>query len=137
GPGLRRILEAARKREIDAVVIWKLDRLGRSTLDLHTNAATLDAYGVRLACVTQPIDTGTPTGKLLFTVLSAVSEFERAIIVERTRLGLNRARAMGRKLGRPPVRLPDLARVRELKADGYGAGRISQLLRCYDTVAAL
>src|SRR5262245_4044645 len=98
-PSLKRILEAARKRQFDCLVVWKLDRLGRSTLDLHTNAALLEAYNVRLACVTQAIDTGTPHGKLLFTVLAAVAEFEKDTIRERTKLGLARAKAKGKRLG--------------------------------------
>jgi DNA invertase Pin-like site-specific DNA recombinase len=129
-PGLRRVLEAARKREIDALIVWKLDRLGRSTLDLHTNAELLNAYGVRLIIVTQPIDTGTSAGKLLFAVLAAVAEFDRDTIRERTRLGLRAALRRGQKLGRPAVKLPDLARVQELKAQGLGAGRIAKALRC-------
>lgn len=129
-PGLQQVMEAARRRQVDAVLVWKLDRLGRSTLDLHANAAALDAAGVRLACVTQAIDTGTPAGKLLFTVLAAVAEFERDTIRERTRLGLARAKAKGKQLGRRAVKLPDPARVAELKAAGAGAATVAKTLRC-------
>lgn len=122
-PGLQRVLEAARKRAVDCLVVWKLDRLGRSTLDLHTNAALLETYGVRLACVTQAIDTATPTGKLLFTVLSAVAEFERDSIKERTHLGLRRAIEKGKTLGRPRVPCP-AEQILAMKAAGKTKAQI-------------
>jgi DNA invertase Pin-like site-specific DNA recombinase len=136
-PGLKKVMEACRRRCVDALVIWKLDRLGRSTLDLHTNAALLEAYGVRLACVTQALDTGTPAGKLLFTVLAAVAEFERDVIRERTRMGLAAAKRRGKLLGRRRVSLPPLGAVAALKAKGYGCARVARELGCTTRAARL
>ena len=76
----------------DVILIWKLDRLGRSVIDLHNNAEHLKACGVDLCAYTQAIDTSTPTGKLMFTVLAAVAEFERETIIERINTGLETAR---------------------------------------------
>lgn len=91
----------------DTLVVWKLDRLARSTAHLLSVAERLEAAGADLVCLTQPVDTTTPAGKLMFTILGAVAEMERELISERTKLGLEQARRRGRKLGRP--RLPAVA----------------------------
>jgi DNA invertase Pin-like site-specific DNA recombinase len=82
-------------------VFWKLDRLARSTVHLGQIAETCRTKGVDLKCITQPIDTTTVTGKLMFNILACFAEFERDIIVERTMAGLAAARARGRIGGRP------------------------------------
>jgi DNA invertase Pin-like site-specific DNA recombinase len=88
-------------REGDVLVSVKLDRWGRSVQHLLQVAADLEARGVGLRCLDQPIDTTTPVGKLVFTILAAVAEFERALIIERTTQGLIAARARGNMGGRP------------------------------------
>lgn len=88
-------------REGDTVVIESLSRLGRSTKDLLALIEEWNAQGVKLVSLKESIDTTTPTGKLLLTVLSAISQFERDIIVQRTNEGLQAARARGRTGGRP------------------------------------
>ena len=102
-PQLARALAALRYG--DVLLFWKLDRLARSTVHLGQIAETVRAKGAHLKCLTQPIDTTTPTGKLMFNVLACFAEFERDIIVERTMAGLVSARAQGRiggwKKGRP------------------------------------
>lgn len=103
-PGLRRVLELARRHLVTHVLVWKLDRFGRSSIDLLTNVRELERAGVTFVATSQALEVGPSsgaTGRLLFEVLSAVAEFEREIIRERTRLGLAGARARGRKLGRP------------------------------------
>ena len=98
----RSLLERVRKGGIDLVLVTKLDRAFRSAKDTYDNLAYLDSHNVGFVATTQPIDTSTSTGKLLLGVLAAVAEFEKALIVERTKEGLARAKAQGKRLGRPP-----------------------------------
>ena len=101
-PTLEKMLSEGRARHYDAVLIVRLDRLARSTKQLLTLLEDLDRYGVALVCTDQQIDTKSPAGKLLFTVLGAVAELELDLIRERTKDGLARAKAQGKRLGRPP-----------------------------------
>lgn len=94
-------------REGDVLVITKLDRLGRSLKNLIELSAQLQARGIDLVVITQGIDTTTPSGRLMFNLLAAVAEFQRELIVENTREGLEAARARGKKGGRKPVMTPD------------------------------
>jgi DNA invertase Pin-like site-specific DNA recombinase len=91
-------------RRGDVLLFWKLDRLARSTVHLGQIAESCRDKGVDLKCLTQPIDTTTPTGKLMFSILACFAEFERDIIVERTMAGLAAARARGRVGGYPKGR---------------------------------
>jgi len=101
-PQLDRMLGEGRARHYDAILIVRLDRLARSTKQLLTILEEMDRVGVALVCSDQDIDTKSPAGKLLFTVLGAVAELELELIRERTKDGLARARAQGKRLGRPP-----------------------------------
>lgn len=132
-PGLVRVLEAARRGQVDAILVWKLDRFGRSAFDLLGNLRQLEAAGTRFLAVTQGIDLrpgGDPMSRLLLTLLSAVAEFERELIVERTRLGLDRAKRRGKRLGRPEVPTPPTAHVRALLDRGYTWQQIADELGC-------
>jgi putative DNA-invertase from lambdoid prophage Rac len=103
-PGLERVLELARARKIRDVLVWKLDRFGRSLVDVVINVGHLERAGVRFRCVTQGIDVGPgagPMGRFAFHVLAAAAELERTLGAERTLLGLAAARARGSVLGRP------------------------------------
>ena len=91
----------------DTLVVWKLDRLARSTLELAQIAEDFKARGVHLHVITQGVDTSTPAGKLLYDMLAAVAEFEKALIKERTMAGLIQAREQGKKGGRPPGIKPE------------------------------
>jgi len=102
-PELDRMLRAAKAHWFDAIVIVRIDRLGRSVRNLHNLLAELQHNGIALICTDQDIDTSNPTGKLLFTVLGAVSELELDLIRDRTKDGLARARAQGKRLGQPPM----------------------------------
>ncbi|MFZ0995268.1 MAG: recombinase family protein [Candidatus Dormiibacterota bacterium] len=95
----RRLLADSRQGRIDLVMVWKLDR---SALDALQWLQQLDAAGTGLKIVTQDIDTTSPAGRLVFTILAAVAEMERELIRDRVRAGMKRARARGRRLGRPP-----------------------------------
>jgi DNA invertase Pin-like site-specific DNA recombinase len=132
-PGLMRVLGAAQRGEVDVVLVWKLDRFGRSAFDLLGNIRQLDAAGVRFVSVTQGIDIrpgGDPMSRLLLTMLSAIAEFERDLIVERTRLGLANARRAGKHIGRPRVPTPPADKVKRLKARGMTWPEIAERLGC-------
>jgi len=102
----------------DTLVVWKLDRLARSTKQLIETVEGLARRGIGFRCLTQDIDTTTAGGRLVFTIFSAIAEFEREIIQERTRAGLDAARARGRRGGRPPALKPrDLKEARALLRD--------------------
>jgi DNA invertase Pin-like site-specific DNA recombinase len=100
-PKLKEAIEYARKG--DVIVVWKLDRLSRSVKHLIETVNDLEKKEIGFRCVTQQLDTTSPTGKLIFHVFGAISEFERALIRERTAAGLKVARARGRLGGRPKV----------------------------------
>jgi len=102
-PALDRLLADARRRRVSAVVVAKLDRLARSVRHLTTLAAELAALGVDLVVLDQSIDTGTPSGRLLFHVLGSIAEFERDLIRERTAAGMRAARRRGKRIGRPEI----------------------------------
>lgn len=115
-PELTAALEFVRKG--DTLVVWKLDRLARSLKQLIETVELLAGRGIGLRSLTESIDTGNAGGKLVFHVFGALAEFERSIIRERTKAGLEAARARGRTGGRPPVLTEkDLAAARALLAD--------------------
>lgn len=116
-PGLVEAL--AYLREDDVLVVWRLDRLGRSLSHLIETVSALEARGVGFRSLTEAIDTTTPSGRLTFHLFGALGQFERDLIRERTRAGLAAAAARGRKGGRKPVVTPEkLARARSLTAKG-------------------
>src|SRR6478752_5037920 len=102
-PGLDQMLKDASKRKFDVVMAWAIDRLGRSLIDLLGTIQHLEAVGVDLYLDQQALDTTTPAGRLMFQVTGAFAEFERSMIRQRVRAGLQRAKAQGKKLGRPFV----------------------------------
>lgn len=115
-PQLRAALDFMRPN--DTLLIWKLDRLARSTKQLIDTVEALKARDIGFRCLTQELDTTTPGGRLVFTLFSALAEFERDVIRERTRAGLDAARARGRVGGRPPALSDrDLAAARALLRD--------------------
>src|SRR3954447_19342564 len=100
-PSLDLLQADAKRRRFDVVVCWRLDRLGRNLKHLVTLIEELQALGVSFVSLNEGIDLGTPAGRLQLHILAALSEFERARIQERVRAGLARARAQGKRLGRP------------------------------------
>lgn len=100
----QRLLNDAARRRIDRVMVWKLDRAFRSTLHALATLQQLEHHGVGFASLTQPeLDTTSPTGRLVFTILAAVGEMERELIRDRVREGMRHAAAKGARIGRPPV----------------------------------
>ncbi len=132
-PGLNRILDAASRGELEAVIVQRLDRWGRSTLDLLANIRKLRAAGVTFVAVAQGLEirpSHDAVSDLTLTVLAAAAEFERSILVERTIEGLAAAKRRGVKLGRPPNRrAPRFERVAELRAKGRTWPEIGRALR--------
>lgn len=102
-PQLDRLMTAARKREIDTIVVWKLDRFGRSLKQLVTALDELSSIGVAFISYQDNIDFSTPSGRLQFHIIAAMAEFERELIRERVKAGLENAKRKGKKLGRKPL----------------------------------
>jgi DNA invertase Pin-like site-specific DNA recombinase len=132
-PALRRLLADARARKFDAVVVWKIDRFGRSLRHLVNTLADLEALGVAFISLRDGLDFTTPSGKLQFHVLAAVAEFERSLISERVRAGMKMAIKKGKRCGRPRTKV-DADRVRELRASGASWTKIANDLGVPRTV---
>ena len=126
-PQLNRMMEDAHARRFDVVIVWRFDRFCRSVSHLLRALETFNALGIQFVSLCEQIDTNTPTGKLVFTVLGAVSEGERNLIAERVRAGLRNARAKGKRLGRPKVHV-DVAQIESLRASGHSWRTISRML---------
>ena len=129
-PAFDRLCKAATRREIDVVMAWSVDRLGRSLQDLVVFLSDLQAAGVDLYLDRQGIDTTTPGGKALFQMMGVFAEFERAMIRERINAGLARARKEGRRLGRPPgaskKRQAKQGQVQKLHKQGHSIRQIAR-----------
>jgi DNA invertase Pin-like site-specific DNA recombinase len=128
-PALDKLTAAAKRREFDCIVVWKLDRFGRSVLHLSQQLAALTSYGVRFISTTQGLDTdaSNPCAKLMLTLLACVAEFERELIIERTVAGIEAARKRGVQLGRRP-RVFRRDEVTRLRAEGKSWSAISKAL---------
>ena len=105
------------RRRFDVVVVWRFDRFARSVSHLLRALENFQALGIEFVSLSEQLDTSTPTGKMVFTVLGAVAELERSLIVERVKAGLRNARAKGKKLGRPK-KMVDAVRIAGLRAQG-------------------
>lgn len=116
-PQLDRLIADAHKRKFEVIVVWKFDRFARSVSHLLRALENFRALGIEFVSLSEQIDTSTPTGKMIFTVLGAVAELERSLIAERVRAGLRNARAKGKRLGRPAKHL-NPAQIAALRAQG-------------------
>jgi DNA invertase Pin-like site-specific DNA recombinase len=116
-PALDRLMADAHRRKFDVVVVWRFDRFARSVSHLLRALETFQSLGIEFVSLTEQMDTSTPTGKMVFTVLGAVAELERSLIVERVKAGLRNARAKGKRLGRPK-RDVDASAIVTLRAEG-------------------
>jgi DNA invertase Pin-like site-specific DNA recombinase len=126
-PALNRLMTDAHRRQFDAVLVWKIDRFGRSLKHLVIALADLDAYGVAFISLHDKLDLSTPTGRLMFAVIGAMAEFELSLTKERVRCGLVNARAHGKQLGRPR-RVVSNDQLLRLKAEGCSLREIAHKL---------
>lgn len=123
-PALDRLRVAARRRDVDGVVVWRFDRFSRSITDLVASLEEFRVLGVAFVSIHEQIDTGSPTGRVVFAVVAAMAEFEREILRERVKAGLARARERGVRLGRP-LKL-DALEVLRLRRDGMSVRAIAR-----------
>lgn len=124
-PALDRLMNDAKKRKFDAVVVWKFDRFARSVKHLLIALAEFQALGVDFVSLSESLDTSTPMGKAMFTILGAIAELERDLIRERVMAGVSRARKQGKHLGRPRV-VVDREKVRKCAAQGQSVKSIAR-----------
>jgi DNA invertase Pin-like site-specific DNA recombinase len=139
-PAFDRLCRDMVRRKFDLVAAWSVDRLGRSLLDLVGFLQEMHAAGVGLYLDRQGVDTSTPGGRAMFQMMGVFAEFERALIVERTRAGLARARKSGtrsgRAIGRPSATPEQIARVRAALQAGAGINKAARLAGCGNQLAA-
>ena len=124
-----KLIEAARRREIDVVLVWRLDRWGRSVTDLLATLQELQHLGVGFASFTEALDLTTPAGRAMAGLLAVFAEFEREILRERVRAGLAHARANGKRLGRPLTAALQSDQVRKLRRSGLSKSQIARQLQ--------
>jgi putative DNA-invertase from lambdoid prophage Rac len=125
----KKLLDAARRREIDVVLVWRLDRWGRSVTDLLSTLEELDHLGVGFVSLTEALDLTTPTGRAMAGLLAVFAAFEREILRERVRAGLAHARQNGKKLGRPATAETKAGEVRALHRSGVSKAEIARRLQ--------
>jgi DNA invertase Pin-like site-specific DNA recombinase len=126
-PELDRLMADAHRRRFDVVAVWKFDRFARSVSHLLRALDTFRALGIEFVSLSESLDTATPAGRMVFTVLGAVAELERSLIAERVRAGLRNARAKGKRLGRPSKGI-DRATVAALRSQGVSWRAIAEKL---------
>lgn len=131
-----RMLADATRRQFDVVLAWDVSRLGRSLRELLECFETLKATGVDLYLDQQGVDTTTPAGRALFGMAGVFAEFERSMLIERTKAGLDRAKVQGKRLGRPSTNPEVIARIKELRQSGMGMDRIARELEIGKSVVA-
>ena len=121
-----KLLKAARRREIDVVLVWRLDRWGRSVADLLATLQELEHLGVGFVSLTEALDLTTPAGRAMAGLLAIFAEFEREILRERNRAGLAHARENGKRLGRPATAAAHAAEIRKLHRAGVSKSEIAR-----------
>ncbi len=126
-PELNRLLDELHRRRFDVLVVWRLDRLGRSLSHLVRLLEELHALGIDLVSVTEALDTSTPAGRALFGMLGVFAQFERDVIAERVKEGMRNARRKGSRIGRPRLRPNDgeVKELLELRAKGLSVRAIA------------
>jgi DNA invertase Pin-like site-specific DNA recombinase len=132
-PALNKLMADAQARKFNTVLVWKLDRFGRSLQHLANTVADLDKYGVAFLSLTNSFDRSTPEGRAMFGMLSVFAEYEVAMIRERVKSGLRNARAKGKRLGRPAVLTIDIEDVRQRQEKGESLRTIGPSLGCTAT----
>jgi putative DNA-invertase from lambdoid prophage Rac len=126
-PELNKVLALAKQRKIDVLLVWKVDRLGRSLRHLVNTIAELEALGVAFISFKDSLDFSTPAGRLMFNVIAAMGQFERDLIRERVKSGMANAKRKGVRLGRKAVTV-DAAQIQRLRAEGLSFEAIAKQL---------
>jgi DNA invertase Pin-like site-specific DNA recombinase len=126
-PELDKLMADAHRRKFDVVAVWKFDRFARSVSHLLRALDTFRVLGIEFVSLSESLDTATPAGRMVFTMLGAVAELERSLIAERVRAGLRNARAKGKKLGRPRVAV-DRPEMDRLRSQGQSWAKIAEQL---------
>jgi DNA invertase Pin-like site-specific DNA recombinase len=126
-PELGKVLTLAKQRKIDCLLVWKVDRLGRSLRHLVNTIADLEAVGVAFISFKDSLDFSTPAGRLMFNVIGAMAQFERDLIRERVKSGMRNAKAKGIQLGRPRASV-DRCEIQRLRASGLSFAAIGEQL---------
>jgi putative DNA-invertase from lambdoid prophage Rac len=124
-----KLIEAARRREIDGVLVWRLDRWGRSVTDLLATLQELEHLGVGFVSLTEALDLTTPAGRAMAAMLAVFAAFEREVLQERTRAGMAHARQNGKRLGRPATAAAHAAEIRKLHRAGISKSEITRRLQ--------
>ena len=132
-PELNRLLADAARGEFSRVIVWRIDRLGRSVKHLLEVLDTLNKLDIKFVSINEAIDTSTPTGMMIFTVLGAVASFERSILVERIKLGISNAKRRGVRLGRPALRKLRPEEIAEIRAKRLAGITFRKLASDYST----
>jgi DNA invertase Pin-like site-specific DNA recombinase len=133
-PELDRLMADAHRRKFDVVVVRSFDRMARSVSHLLRVLETFNSLGIAFVSLREQIDTSTPAGKMVFTVLGAVAELERSLIAECVRAGMRNARAKGAKIGRPPLRLLGIEDRKAIaKAHRQGKSSFRELAKRFET----
>src|SRR6266540_4430995 len=127
-PQLHRLWQVVRSRKVDTILVWKFDRFARSTKQLIDALKEFRHLGVDFISITEQIDTSSPMGKAMFTVISAIAEFERSLISERVRAGIAKARANGKRHGRPTIGAQTIETIRQLRRQGQSLNQIARTL---------
>jgi DNA invertase Pin-like site-specific DNA recombinase len=127
-PNYQRLFEAARKRELDVVLVWRYDRFARSTRALVNALGEFRARGVAFISYQENVDTTTPQGELVFGMMANLAQFESALIGERVKAGMARAKAQGKRTNRPPILETTRRKIAELHGRGMSIKQIAREL---------
>lgn len=133
-PALKQLLSDAHKRLFDVVLVFRFDRFARSTKQLIQALETFKSLGIDFVSYQENIDTTTPAGKMMFTIISAFAEFEKEIIKERVTAGLQRAKAQGKKLGRPNIKKTDIKKIIDYTKKGVSRRNTAKKLKISKSV---
>jgi DNA invertase Pin-like site-specific DNA recombinase len=126
-PELNRLMADAKRRKFDVVLVWKLDRFGRSLRHLVNALAEFESLGIAFVSLSDNLDLSTASGRLMFNIIGAMAEFERALIQERVKAGIRNARAKGKRIGRPR-KIVDTVRIAQLRSQGRSLRAIASEL---------
>lgn len=132
-PAFIEMMNEARKKKFDCLLVWKLDRLSRSMKDMVTTLHELGSLGIDFISYDNNLDTSSPTGKLVFHVIGAVAEFERDIIRDRVRAGLENAKRKGKRLGRPEIPASVFEEAKRLRSQGLSFRKIAKELDIHES----